>query len=39
MQRYTLTINGHELKIVAESVTPLLWILRDQLGLTGTKYG
>jgi isoquinoline 1-oxidoreductase subunit alpha len=34
-----VTINGqrHELDIEAE--TPLLWVLRDELGLTGTKYG
>jgi aerobic-type carbon monoxide dehydrogenase small subunit (CoxS/CutS family) len=34
-----LTVNGqnHELDIEAE--TPLLWVLRDEIGLTGTKYG
>jgi isoquinoline 1-oxidoreductase alpha subunit len=34
-----ITVNGqrHELDIEAE--TPLLWVLRDELGLTGTKYG
>jgi isoquinoline 1-oxidoreductase alpha subunit len=34
-----VTVNGqrHELDIEAE--TPLLWVLRDELGLTGTKYG
>jgi isoquinoline 1-oxidoreductase subunit alpha len=35
----SLTVNGqrHELDIEAE--TPLLWVLRDEIGLTGTKYG
>jgi len=35
----TLTVNGvrHELDIVPE--TPLLWVIRDEIGLTGTKYG
>lgn len=34
-----LTVNGksHEVDVPAE--TPLLWVLRDTLGLTGTKYG
>ena len=35
----TLTVNGvrHELDIEPE--TPLLWVIRDEIGLTGTKYG
>jgi isoquinoline 1-oxidoreductase alpha subunit len=35
----TLTINGktHALSVAPE--TPLLWVLRDELGLTGTKFG
>jgi aerobic-type carbon monoxide dehydrogenase small subunit (CoxS/CutS family) len=35
----TLRVNGktHELNVAAD--TPLLWVLRDTLGLTGTKYG
>jgi isoquinoline 1-oxidoreductase subunit alpha len=39
MATFTLTINGQ--KKVVESVPdmPLLWVLRDLLGLTGTKYG
>ena len=34
----SITVNGesHELKI--DPATPLLWVLRDTLGLTGTKY-
>ncbi|MDO5624042.1 MAG: (2Fe-2S)-binding protein [Pseudomonadota bacterium] len=33
-----LTINGREAVVDAEPDTPLLWVLREQLGLTGTKY-
>ena len=35
----TLRINGRELRVDAEPDTPLLWVLRDALGLTGTKFG
>jgi len=35
----TLNINGRNLKFEADPATPLLWVLREQLGLTGTKYG
>lgn len=35
----TLDINGKKLETDAEPDTPLLWVLRDHLGLTGTKYG
>ena len=34
-----LTINGHEQQVDVDPDTPLLWVLRDTLGLTGTKYG
>jgi isoquinoline 1-oxidoreductase alpha subunit len=34
-----LTINGAVRNIDAEPETPLLWALREQVGLTGTKYG
>ena len=34
-----LTINGHEQQVDVGPDTPLLWVLRDTLGLTGTKYG
>ncbi len=34
-----LTVNGKSVSVEAEPSTPLLWVLRDQLGLTGTKYG
>ena len=35
----TLTVNGTAREFQAEADTPLLWVLREQLGLTGTKYG
>jgi len=35
----TLTVNGKTVKIDTDLQTPLLWILREDLGLTGTKYG
>jgi isoquinoline 1-oxidoreductase alpha subunit len=35
----TLEINGKSVSVAAADDTPLLWILRDELGLTGTKYG
>jgi isoquinoline 1-oxidoreductase subunit alpha len=34
-----LTINGRAKTIAAEPDTPLLWVLREELGLTGAKYG
>ena len=35
----TLDVNGTPHQVDAEPETPLLWVLRDNLGLTGTKYG
>jgi len=35
----TLTINGKTQSVDAEPNTPLLWVLRDTVGLTGTKFG
>ncbi len=35
----TLIVNGQIREFDAEPDTPLLWVLREQLGLTGTKYG
>jgi isoquinoline 1-oxidoreductase alpha subunit len=35
----TLNVNGSVRNFQAEDDTPLLWVLREQLGLTGTKYG
>lgn len=34
-----LNVNGGERQVDAAEDTPLLWVLRDHLGLTGTKYG
>ena len=34
-----LNVNGKVQEFQAEPDTPLLWVLREQLGLTGTKYG
>ena len=35
----TLTINGQDRSLEVEADMPLLWALRDTLGLTGTKFG
>jgi len=35
----TLKINGQTHTVDADDDTPLLWVLRDHIGLTGTKYG
>lgn len=35
----TLSINGEPRTIDADPETPLLWVLRDELGMTGTKFG
>jgi isoquinoline 1-oxidoreductase alpha subunit len=37
--RYELTVNGERRSFDADPDCPLLWVLRDALGLTGTKYG
>jgi isoquinoline 1-oxidoreductase alpha subunit len=34
-----LNINGRTREVQAEAGTPLLWVIREQVGLTGTKYG
>ena len=34
-----LIINGRHVSVDADPNTPLLWVIREQLGLTGTKYG
>src|ERR1039458_7322610 len=33
------TVNGNRVDLDVDSSTPLLWIVREHLGLTGTKYG
>ncbi len=35
----SFTLNDKQVSIVADPATPLLWIIRDHAGLTGTKYG
>jgi isoquinoline 1-oxidoreductase alpha subunit len=35
----TLNVNGKDLQVDADPSTPVLWALRDTLGLTGTKFG
>jgi isoquinoline 1-oxidoreductase alpha subunit len=35
----TLSVNGNTVTVESEPDTPLLWVLRDELKLTGTKYG
>ncbi|MEF8792216.1 (2Fe-2S)-binding protein [Thiohalorhabdus sp.] len=39
MTAVSLTVNGETYEADVASDTPLLWVLRDNLGLTGTKYG
>jgi isoquinoline 1-oxidoreductase alpha subunit len=40
MPTFKLNVNGNELVVTASSAEmPLLWVLRDLIGLTGTKYG
>jgi isoquinoline 1-oxidoreductase alpha subunit len=34
-----LTINGKSHEVDVDPTTPLLWVIREQVGLTGTKYG
>ena len=38
MPSYTLKVNGAQRAVDAPAEMPLLWVLRDKLGLTGTKY-
>src|SRR5512133_1841032 len=39
MTAYSLSVNGREHRVEAAPDTPLLWVLRDNLGFTGTKFG
>ncbi|GLH72455.1 (2Fe-2S)-binding protein [Geothrix limicola] len=39
MAAFTLTVNGQSHRVEASPEMPLLWVLRDRLGLTGTKFG
>ena len=36
---YTLNVNGKNHRIDAENEMPLLWVIREEIGLTGTKFG
>src|SRR5262245_16642159 len=39
MAAIALTVNGTQHNVDADAATPLLWVLRESLGLTGTKFG
>lgn len=39
MAQFTLTINNQKQTVDVDTGTPLLWVLREHLGLTGTKFG
>jgi isoquinoline 1-oxidoreductase alpha subunit len=39
MESYKLTVNGQPREVTADPGTPLLWVLREELKMTGTKYG
>src|SRR5215467_9624346 len=39
MAKFHFTLNGSRTEVDVDPETPLLWVLRDHLGLTGTKYG
>ncbi len=39
MARFTINVNGRDYPINVSPDTPLLWVLRDLIGLTGTKFG
>jgi isoquinoline 1-oxidoreductase subunit alpha len=39
MQTYKLSVNGQSKEVTVDPSTPLLWVLREDLKMTGTKYG
>jgi isoquinoline 1-oxidoreductase subunit alpha len=39
MAQYNLQVNGKKVQVEVSPDTPLLWVLRDTLGMTGTKFG
>lgn len=39
MATYNINVNGQSKEVNVDSDTPLLWVLRDSLGMVGTKYG
>jgi isoquinoline 1-oxidoreductase subunit alpha len=36
---FKFTVNGSAVSVDAPAVTPLLWVIREELKLTGTKFG
>ena len=38
-QTYKINLNGNEVSVNVDPSTPLLWVIRDELGMTGTKFG
>ena len=39
MAKYNISINGKKTQVEAEPDTPMLWVIRDYVGLKGTKFG
>ena len=39
MSSFNLKVNGNSISVTVDDDTPLLWVLRDELNLVGTKYG
>ena len=39
MAKYSLNVDGERREVTADGSTPLLWVLREDLNMTGTKYG
>ena len=39
MPNYTLKVNGKQITVTVDADTPLLWLLRDELNMVGTKFG
>jgi isoquinoline 1-oxidoreductase alpha subunit len=39
LARFAFTVNGRQTEVDVDPGTPLLWVLREQLRMTGTKYG
>jgi isoquinoline 1-oxidoreductase subunit alpha len=39
METYKITVNGQAREVTVDPGTPLLWVLREELKMTGTKYG
>jgi isoquinoline 1-oxidoreductase alpha subunit len=39
MEEFQLNVNGKNIEVKVDPNTPILWVLRDQLNLVGTKYG